>query len=91
MGMTAAGKAKDILRNTHYIIAIELLCGAQGLEFRGVDKAGIGTLEAYNSIRKVAPSLEKDTVLSPLIEAVTRLVQEGEFVASVEKRAGKFV
>ncbi|MFX0067548.1 MAG: histidine ammonia-lyase [Candidatus Hodarchaeota archaeon] len=91
MGLTAAGKARDILRNTKYIIAVELLCAAQGLEFRGVDKAGIGTSEAYNLIRKVAPSLEEDSELSPLIEDVANLIQQGELVNSVEKRIGRLV
>jgi histidine ammonia-lyase len=35
MGVIAAQKARQILENTEYIIAIELLCAAQATEFRG--------------------------------------------------------
>ncbi|MFX1487248.1 MAG: histidine ammonia-lyase [Promethearchaeota archaeon] len=89
MGLTAARKAKDILGNTEYIIAIELLCAAQGLEFRGLDKAGIGTSKAYRLIREVAPSLEEDTQLTPLIENAAELIHSGKLVDSVERKIGK--
>lgn len=89
MGLTAARKAKDILRNTEYIIAIELLCAAQGLEFRGAEKAGMGTSEAYRLIRRVAPGLEEDTELTPLIESAAELIRSGELVDSVERKIGQ--
>lgn len=88
MGLTAATKAREALKNTEYIVAIELLCAAQGLEFRGVGKSGLGTSEAYRAIRKVAPSLDKDAELSPLIEAAASLVRRGELVELVEKKTG---
>jgi histidine ammonia-lyase len=89
MGVTAARKAKQILRNSEYIVAIEFLCGAQALEFRGVNKAGTGTLEAYNSVRKAVPSLERDVELNPLIETIADLVHRGELVNAVERKTGK--
>jgi histidine ammonia-lyase len=90
MGLTAASKAKQILRNTEYIVAIELLCAAQGLEFRVAEKSGEGTLEAYRTIRKVAPSLDRDAELAPLIEAVAGIVRKGEIVTNVERKTGRF-
>jgi histidine ammonia-lyase len=89
MGLTAASKAKEILRNTEYVVAIELLCGAQGLEFRGTEKSGLGTMEAYRSIRKVAPSLDEDAQLAPLIEAVTGIIHNGGIVSDVERKIGE--
>jgi histidine ammonia-lyase len=89
MGLTAARKAKETLRNAEYIVGIELLCAAQGLEFRDVEKAGAGTTEAYRTIRKVAPSLDEDTELAPLIEAVAGIIHRGEIVDNVEKRIGR--
>jgi histidine ammonia-lyase len=90
MGLTAASKAKQILRNTEYIVAIELLCAAQGLEFRVAEKSGEGTLEAYRTIRKVVPSLDRDAELAPLIEAVAGIVRKGEIVTNVEGKTGRF-
>nr|MDO8100688.1 histidine ammonia-lyase [Candidatus Njordarchaeota archaeon] len=89
MGLTAARKAREILRNTEYIIAIELLCAAQGLECRGAEKAGVGTLEAYKLVRTVAPTLEQDAELTPLIEAIADVIRKDELVESVEKRTGE--
>ncbi len=89
MGLTAARKAKETLRNAEYIVGIELLCAAQGLEFRDVEKAGRGTAEAYRTIRKVAPSLDEDAELAPLIEAVAGIIHKGEIVDNVEKIIGK--
>ena len=34
MGATAARQARDILRNVEHVLALELLCAAQGLDFR---------------------------------------------------------
>ena len=34
MGVAAAKKAMQILENVEYLVAIELLCGAQAIEFR---------------------------------------------------------
>jgi histidine ammonia-lyase len=89
MGLTAATKARDVLRNVEYIVAIELLCASQGLEFRVVEKSGLGTSEAYRAVRKASPSLDNDVELSPLIEAAANLIHNGELVGSVEKRTGK--
>jgi histidine ammonia-lyase len=89
MGLTAASKARQVLRNTEYIVAIELLCGVQGLEFRGVEKSGPGTSEAYRSVRRVAPSLEEDAELAPLIEAVAGIIHKGELVDEVERKIGR--
>ena len=89
MGLTAATKAREVLRNVEYIVAIELLCAAQGIETRGIEKSGIGTSQAYRSVRKAAPSLDQDTELNPLIEATTSLIHAGELVKSVEKSTGE--
>jgi histidine ammonia-lyase len=89
MGLTAASKARQILKNTEYIVAIEILSGAQGLEFRGVEKSGIGTSEAYRAVRRVAPSLEKDAELAPLFEAMAMSIHKGEIVEEVERRIGR--
>ena len=85
MGSIAARKAAEILRNVQYIVAIELLCAAQGVEFRGPDKLGNGTQVAYSVIRKTVPALKEDRVISADIENVTELVRSGELAEVVEK------
>ncbi len=84
MGSIAARKAVEILRNVQYILAIELLCAAQGADFRGPDKLGKGTTAAYSLIRRVVPILKEDRVISSDIEKITKLVRSGELAKFVE-------
>jgi len=65
-------------------VAIELLCAAQGLDHRGVSRAGRGTEAAHLLIRKKVPMLKEDRVLSNDIEAIVELIRSGDIVDSVE-------
>ncbi len=84
MGSIAARKAVEILRNVQYILAIELLCAAQGADFRGPDKLGKGTTAAYSLIRRSVPILKDDRVISSDIEKIAKLVRNGELVEFVD-------
>ena len=88
MGSIAARKAMEILGNVECIVAIELLCAAQGVEFRGSEKLGQGTRVAYSLIRERVPTLKEDRVMSKDIQAVTELIRSGEPVEAVEKGIG---
>ena len=88
MGCTAALKARQINQNVEYILALELLASAQGIDFRkqtlGTQaRLGQGTQPAYDLIRRHAPFIESDTVLYPYIEAVRRVIASGELVEEV--------
>ena len=79
MGATAALKLRQVAENLETILALELLCAAQGLDFRkkrlGADrKLGNGTRAIYNQIRSVVPFIEKDEYLKDHIEAVRSIV-----------------
>jgi len=83
MGVTAAQKAMQILENTEYIIAIELLCAAQAIEFRGPEKLGKGTRIAYKNIRKIVPKLKEDRVLSDDIEKIRLEIRKNVFLEEI--------
>ena len=85
MGSIAARKASEILRNVEWIVAIELLCAAQGIDHRGASRAGEGTGAAHSLIRKKVPILKEDRVISTDIEAVVGLIRGGEIIEAVEK------
>jgi len=78
MGVTAAQKARQILENVEYITAIELLCAAQAIDFRGPEKLGRGTRKAYDVIRRNVSRIREDRVLSGDIEKIKGLVERGE-------------
>ena len=84
MGTIAARKAVEILGNVEYIVAIELLCAAQGIDFRGSDKLGNGTKTAFSIIRKKVPMLKEDRVPSRDVEAIVGLVRNGAFSKILE-------
>ncbi len=84
MGTIAARHARDIIDNVVYIVAIELLSAAQGLEYRDL-APGKGIKIAYECIRKHVPPLEGDRSLAEDIQAIKALMDSGELVAAVEK------
>jgi histidine ammonia-lyase len=89
MGTIAARKAREILKNVENVIAIELLCAAQGMDFRLPLKGGQGTRIAHKYIRKYIPHLDKDRILYPEINKVYELIHSGELVKEVENKIGK--
>lgn len=76
MGMTAALKLAQIVRNVETVLAIELLCAAQGLEFLKPLKPGPKLAEVYHRVRELVPAIERDVQLSGYIESLTSLVRE---------------
>jgi histidine ammonia-lyase len=76
MGMTAALKFAQVVDNVETILAIELLCAAQGLEFLKPLKPGPKLQEVYNRARQSAPALERDAPLAPYIKSLKPVVRE---------------
>jgi histidine ammonia-lyase len=68
MGANAATKCYKILRNTEKIIAMELLCAAQALEFRRPMKSSPIIEELLAKYRQKVPFLEKDEYMHPHIK-----------------------
>jgi histidine ammonia-lyase len=89
MGLPAARQAASILKNAEQVIAIELLCAAQGIDFRAPLKPGRGTSAAYKTLRKHIRRLDRDRILSPDLERAAALVREGDVLGAVEKTVGK--
>jgi histidine ammonia-lyase len=79
MGVTAGLKLRQILSNVESILAIELMCAAQGIDFRqqaiGKDKKlGYGTRDLYQRIRDRVPFIEKDQLLYRYLDEVRSLI-----------------
>ena len=86
MGVGAALKARDAVRFLETILALELMCAAQAIEFHRPLKGGHGVERAHDAIRKVLPPLDQDRFLQPDIETVERLVRSGAFSSIHETR-----
>jgi histidine ammonia-lyase len=79
MAMGAAWKARRVVRNLENILAIELMCGAQGIDFRAPLKPGRGVRTAHERVRAIVPHLEQDRVLSGDISALMAAVSDQRF------------
>jgi histidine ammonia-lyase len=88
MGVTAARKGRDIVRNVEHLLAMELLCATQGLEFLLPLKPGIGIREAYRTIREKVPPITGDRRFSEDIQKIRSLIESGELLRRVEKVLG---
>lgn len=88
MGAIAARKCRDIVANTEEVIAIELLCAAQGIDLFTNMKAGEGTMAAYEVIRSRVGYMKEDRFLSADIAKVKELLHDGSIVKAVEGKVG---
>ncbi|HBG01373.1 MAG TPA: histidine ammonia-lyase [Firmicutes bacterium] len=91
MGSVAARKALRILSNVQNIVAIELLCACQGLEFRDRSKVAPATRAVYDLVRKDVPPLKADRFLEPELKIARDLVVSGQVLKAAENIVGSLV
>ena len=87
MGAIAAFKGADIAQNVRNVLAIELLCAAQGLDFIS-EKPGRGVAAAHKTIREHIPTLTQDRVMSIDLEKMAELVFDETIIDAVEAEIG---
>jgi histidine ammonia-lyase len=87
MGAIAAFKGADIVQNVRNVLAIELLCAAQGLDFIA-ERPGKGVDVAHQIIREQIPTLTQDRIMSADIQKMTELVYSEAIISAVEKEIG---
>ena len=83
MAMGAAWKLRRIIGNVQNILAIELMCAAQGIDYRRPLKAGEGVEAAYRHVRALVPPLGDDRVLSGDIHRLAGAIASREFVVAI--------
>ena len=86
MGWGAAMKLRDVLRNTAYVIGVELVCAAQGCEQRSPLEPAPGTAAVLDAVRTVVPPLVADRPVGIDIEAAAQLIKDGGITAAMERR-----
>src|SRR5690606_9564229 len=79
MGWGAARKLGEVVDNTTRVLAVEMVCAAQGVELRAPLRPAPATGRAIEIIRSVVPPLAEDRPVSFDIEAVTGLIENGAF------------
>ncbi len=81
MGSIAALKLQSVVKNVEAVLAIELLCAAQGIDFLAPLKPGKGTGQAHQLIRQRVPHLDEDRNVSEDITTMVRLIGSRAFLA----------
>ncbi len=87
MGTISARHAKRICDNVQNVIAIELLCAAQGVDYHDAEP-GPGVAAAHRLIRRHVSHVADDRALYRDIQAVSELLIDGAIVAAVEDQIG---
>ncbi|HVO34620.1 MAG TPA: aromatic amino acid ammonia-lyase [Gemmatimonadales bacterium] len=87
MGMNAVLKTEQILRNAFGVLGIELIAGAQALDFRSL-QPGRGTRAAHRAVRAVVAHLDEDRPLFNDHNAMAAAVEQGTVLEAVEREIG---
>jgi histidine ammonia-lyase len=85
MGATAAVHLWQVCHNVERVLAIELLCGAQGIDFLAPLRPGAAVRAAHAAVREISPHLEGDRSLTGDIEALAARMRDGSLLATVER------
>jgi histidine ammonia-lyase len=89
MGMTTTIKTRQIIENSWYVVAIELMAAAQAFDLRAPVKASPATQAAYQAIRKHVSMLEEDRPLHDDINKLARIAKAGEILNAAEGVVGR--
>ena len=84
MAAHAARRLTRMNANLSGIIAVELLCAAQGIEFRAPLKTSPSLQTVTKTLRQTVPTLEDDRYLAPDIKAATDLITQKVLVNAAQ-------
>jgi histidine ammonia-lyase len=79
MGLAAARKLQRAVSCLEGVAAVELMCAAQGIEYRRPLRAGAGVERAHAVVRARVPPLDGDRSTARDLEAIRGLVRDGAF------------
>lgn len=91
MGATSALKCWQIIENAETVLAIEMLCAGQALDYRLPTKPGLGPRIALETLRKSIPHAESDRPYGEDIQASLHLLRGLAVLDPVEKSLGGLV
>lgn len=87
MGAHGARQLRHILQNVQAVLAIELMCAAQGLDFQKL-KAGAGVQAAYEHLRSFVSHLEEDRYYRPDMLRIRDELSSGKLL-EVARQGGR--
>ena len=89
MGNASGLKTWQVLGNAESALAIELLAGAQAVEFLAPLEPGVGVRATHAFVRTLSGRLREDRPLARDIESVAAAIRDGSLVRAVEDDVGE--
>ena len=80
MAAHGAFRLQKMVENLNIIIGVELLCSAQGIEFRAPLKSSAYLAACVSRLRQDVPSLGSDRYLASDIEKASKLIASGALI-----------
>jgi histidine ammonia-lyase len=80
-GPRSAAKASRALELARNVVAIELLCAAEAIEYQRPLRSGEVVERAHERVRRVVTRLTGDRPPAPDVAAVARMIEQGDFPA----------
>ena len=87
MGSISGRKLNKVLDNLEYILAIELLCSCQAIEFRRPLKSSAILEFAHDYVRRFVGFAEEDRIFANDIDAIKNIISDFSFVQNVNEFA----
>ena len=88
-GTIAARKCREIIKHVQYVLGIELICGAQAVDFKDSNLLGLGSSEAYKVLRNKVTFMESDRIIYPDMDMASEIISSKELLTAVENKVGQ--
>ncbi|MEP2531713.1 histidine ammonia-lyase [Shimia sp.] len=82
MAAHGARRLGPMVENLNRILGVELLCGAQGIDFRAPLKTSAPLQNVVARVRKDVAALEDDRFLAPDLEAAAQMIASGDILTA---------
>ncbi|HEX2535632.1 MAG TPA: histidine ammonia-lyase [Chitinophagaceae bacterium] len=89
MGSISGRKLNTILDNLEAILAIELLCACQAIEFRHPVQSSVLLEKAHGFVRSFVSFAEEDRIFGEDISKMQQIVSDGSFVQCINDTAAR--
>lgn len=83
MGWGGGKKLLEVVANVRRVLAIEIICATQGIEYRAPLRPGRGTARVVDVVRELVPPLTSDRSPAAEIDAVAGLIEGGGLADSI--------
>jgi histidine ammonia-lyase len=83
MGWAAARKLLTVIENVRRVLAIEILCAVQAIEYRAPLTPAPGTGSLVDAVRERVPRLDSDRSHAADIEVVADMIENGEIAVLI--------